>query len=153
MLQVIEWQAPEYTYHPKHQNWYLWLFVVTAVLVLLALFTKNFLLVVLILLAAFVVMMYGARQPEVIKSAVTHRGVRFHERLYPYDTLKSFWIMETPRGRKLIVVSGRLVLPHVVLPLAPEVNSEDLRQYLLQYLPEVRVEESMADVLSDYFGF
>jgi hypothetical protein len=153
MLQVIEWRAPEYTYYPKHKNWYLWLAVITMVLVLAALFTKNFVVVVLILLSAFVVMMYGSRQPEVIKFAVTHRGVRFHERLYPYDTLKSFWIMETAHGRKLIVVSGRVLLPHIVLPLAPEVNSEDLRQYLLQYLKESREEESLADILSDYFGF
>lgn len=153
MLQVIEWQAPEYTYYPKHQNWYLGLFAVAAVLVLLALFTKNFLLVILILLAAFVAMMYSTRQPEVTRFAVTHRGVRFGDRLYPYDTLKSFWVLETSNKRKLIVVAERLILPHVVLPLAPEINAEDLRQYLLQYLEESREEESLADVLSDYFGF
>lgn len=152
-LQVIEWQAPEYTFHPKNKNWYSGVLLVAVILSLLSLFTKNFLLVILIIVASFAVMMYGARQPDVVKFAVTHRGVRFHTQIFPYDYLKSFWILEANNQRKLILVSERLVLPHVVIPIAEQVNTESLRQYLLPFLPEVRTEESLADVLSDYFGF
>lgn len=153
MLEVIEWQAPEYEFHPKTPNWYWGVFLVALVIGLIALFTVNFLLLILIIVAAFAVMMYGARQPDVIKFATTHRGVRFHTRLYPYDFLKSFWVIETAEKRKLILETDRIVLPHLVLPLGADINAEDLRRYLLQFLPEVRQEESLADLLSDYFGF
>lgn len=152
-LQVIEWQAPEYEFHPKTPNWYWSIFIIAAVLALLALFTQNFLIVILILVATFSIMLYGGRRPALIKFAITHRGVRFHDRLYPYDYLKSFWVLESGRGRKLIVESGRVVLPHIILPLAPQLNAEHLREYLKQHLPEVRQEESLGDILSDYFGF
>lgn len=151
--EVIEWQAPEYTFYPKDLNWYWGVGIVTVVLALMALFAMNFLLVVLIAVAGFSVMMYGERQPDVVKFAVTHRGVRFHTRVFPYDQLKSFWIIETEHHRKLIVESDRAVLPHIVLPLADHVNAENLRQHLAHFLPEVRQEESLADLLSDYFGF
>ncbi|MEK7650842.1 MAG: hypothetical protein AAB364_03195 [Patescibacteria group bacterium] len=153
-IEVIEWSAPEYTYYPKTQNWYWGVATVAGVLVLVALFTVNLLLAIMIVIAAFAVMMYGARPPEVIKFALTRRGVRFHTRLYPYDQLKSFWIIEDHNRRKIILESDRLVLPHIVVPLVESVNAETVREYLRnRNLPEVRQEESLADILSDYFGF
>lgn len=152
-LEVIEWEAPEYEFHSKTPNWYWGVFIIAAALALLALFTKNFLVVILILVAAFAVMMYGARRPQTIKFAITHRGVRFHKQLYPYDYLKSFWILEEPNRRKIILESDRIILPHIVLPLADHINAEAARARLRQFLAEKRQDESLADILSDYFGF
>lgn len=153
-IEVIEWEAPEYTFYPKTQNWYWGVALVAGLLVLIALFTVNFLLAIIVVIAAFAVMMYGARPPELIKFALTRKGVRFHTRLYPYDYLKSFWIIEEHNRRKIILESDRLVLPHIVVPLAAGVNAETVREYLKnRNLPETRQEESLADILSDYFGF
>src|SRR3989344_4099127 len=145
-IEVIEWQAPEYTFYPKHQNWYWGVGVISLVLILVALFTINFLLAILVIIASFTVMMYGARQPEVIRFALTRRGVRFHDRLYPFDFLRSFWIIEEPTRRKIILESNRFILPHIVLPLADSVHAEDVRRYLTAFMVEKCQEESLVDI-------
>ncbi len=149
----MEWQAPEYDHFEKTANWFWLTGAVAGALILLAVLFKDFLFAVVLLLGAFTIMMYAARPPVLIDFALTKKGLRIKDRLYPYDHLKSFWVSDEYHKRKIIVESDRLVLPHLIVPLPPNIDDEEAREYLLQYLPEMRHEESLIDLLADYLGF
>jgi hypothetical protein len=151
--QTIEWQAPEYDHFEKDANWF-WITGSIAVLfVLIAIILKNFLFAVILLVGGFTAMLYAARPPELIYFALTPKGVRIKNRLYPYDQLQSFWVNDNNRKRKIILESERFFLPHLIIPLPAEVSDEEARAYLLPLLAEVRHEESLADIIADTLGF
>ena len=151
----LEWQAPEYEHREKNPDWFWAVGIAGGVIALLALLLKNFLLAVIAVLGAFTIILYGARPPAVINFALTAKGVRVKDRLYPYDYLKSFWVDEEKGEgkRKIIVESKKILLSHIILPLAPEVRSDKVRHYLAAFLPEVRHEDSLADAIGDVLGF
>ncbi|MEA1929500.1 MAG: hypothetical protein U9M92_01240 [Patescibacteria group bacterium] len=150
----MEWEEFEYQYYEKSQSWYWWVGGIGLVAVVLALLFSNILFAILLALSAVVIIMYAARHPDKIFFALHSHGVQMGKRLYPYENLKTFWVLDVPgRPRKIIITSKKIFLPHIVFPLHDEMDSEEVRDFLAQYLPEGRVEESAADKLSDYFGF
>lgn len=153
MNNPIEWQAPEYTHYEKNQNWFWTAGIIVAILILSSLIFKNFLFAIIVLLGAFTAMMYGARPPEMITFALTPKGLRIKDRLYLYHDLKSFWVSDEYHHRKIIVESSRLILPHIIVPLPEKVTDAEARDFLLQYLAEERHEESLIDLIADYFGY
>lgn len=149
----IEWQAPEYVHYPKDQSWFWRVGVVGFIFLIVAVLLKNFLFAIIALLGTFTVVMYGARAPEMTTFALTPKGIRVRNRLYPYDNLHSFWVHDERHPNKIIVESEHTFLPHMVIPLPPEITHEQAREYLLQYLPEVRHEESLVDIIWENLGF
>ncbi len=149
----IEWEAPEYNHFEKESNWYWAVGLLAFAMILLAMVLKNFLFAIIILIGAFTVMLYAARAPELINFALTPKGLRIKDRLYPYDSLHAFWISDEHNKRKIIIDSDRLFLPHIIVLLPDVVSDDEARDYLLQYLPEKRLDESLIDLLSDYLGF
>lgn len=154
LSQSIEWSGLEYQHRPKTQEWYWLVGGIGFFCILLAAWWQNFLALVFAAIATFTVMLLGARPPQPITYTLLHRGVRIGQQLYPYDTLKSFWIIEEPaERRKIIVESQRFFMPHIILPLPAELEAETVKRFLLQYLPEEKHDESIADLVGDALGF
>ena len=153
-MDKIEWEEFEYQYYQKDQSWYWWVGGVGLAAVVLSMIFGSILFAILLLLSAVVIMLYGARHPELIPFVLHPHGVQVYKKLYPYQHLKSFWVLDIPeRPRKIIITSEKVFLPHLVLPLHRDIETEQVREFLGRYLPEEHTEESLADILSDYFGF
>ena len=151
--QSLEWQAPEYDHFVRDARWFWQVGLGAVVLILLAILVKNFLLAVIILLAGFTVMLYGARPPALLHFSLTPKGLRVNRQLYPFRRLHSFWVSDEFGKRKIIMESERWFLPHLIIPLPEDVSDDEARQFLLKHLPEEHHEESAADYLADYLGF
>lgn len=149
----IVWQALEYKYSKKHPNWYWTVGIGGGLLALAAVFFKNFFLAIIFVLAAFTMMLYASRPPAMVSFAVSSRGVRIGNRLYPYSALESFWVVDEPGKKKVIVESKKTLMPHIILPLDEVADSEKIRQYLKEFLPEEHHEETLSDLLTDALDF
>ena len=147
---VIEWETLEYEHRERSSNWYWLVGFVALVLVVTAIVTKNFLLAILILLGTSTLMLYAKRRPQIIKVAVSRRGIQIHNNLFPYHTLRSFWLHDHENERKIIIQSEKLLMPHIHLPLAEDVNHETLRAFLLDFLPEEPHRPTVIDLLAEY---
>jgi hypothetical protein len=94
----------------------------------------------------------AARQPKMITYAVTQRGLRIDEKLYPYTTLEAFYIEEEGQfGPQLFVRSEKLFMPLLILPL-PEEYSDAIESIIAERLPEEHIEEPFAHKLLEFFG-
>ncbi len=147
---IIEWETYEYEPKERSSNWYWLVGFISLALIVGSIISKNFLLAILIILGAFTLMLYAARRPHVIKIAVSRRGIQIHQNLFPFHSLHSFWLHDDEFERKIILRSEKLLMPHIHIPLAEEVDHEALRVFLLDFLPEEPHRPTVIDLLAEY---
>jgi len=144
----LEWITPEFEHQEKNKSWFLISGLIAAGLFLWAIFTKNFLFALLIVLGYFSLSVHAVKKPKEIKVMITPRGVKIDRVLYEYDSLKSFWIFyDPPRTRELSLKSRKRIMPYIKIPLG-EMNPVKVRQTLIKYIPERKQDESLIDNLA-----
>ena len=149
----IKWSAPEYEFHEKNSEWYWALGIITAALVLAAVILHNFLFAVLVVLAGFSVGLYGTRRPRTILHEINSGGVSLGNKNFNYEHIDHFWINYNPPAKKeLILESKKTFSTHTVILLG-NADPEQIRRYLLQYLKEKKIEESLVAVIARVLKF
>jgi len=153
LLQSITWEAPAHYHIEKKSDWFWALGILTFAGAFTAIILGNFLFGLLILIAGSVMALMANREPAIIPFAVTTRGVRIDETLYPYSTLSSYYI-ETERGvgPKLLIKSERLLMPLIVIPL-PEDHLDEIESILEKKLPAEHLEEPLGQEILEFLGF
>jgi len=152
--QPIEWHAHEYVHVEKAPDWYWALGLIAVAGSVASILYNNVLFAIFILIAAFVLAMFAARRPNVCKFAVTQRGVRIDEKLYPYNALDSFSIDElTPdHTPKLILKQVGRFSPIIVIPII-DVHADDVHDFLVNFLTEDEHYEPLSHRLMEWLGF
>jgi len=149
----IRWNAAEYEFHEKTPEWYWTLGIITAALVLAAVILRNFLFAVFAVLAGFSVGLHGSRRPRTIIHEINSGGVSFGNRNLNYEDIGHFWINYNPPIKKeLILESKKTFSTHTVILLG-DADPEQIRRYLLQYLKEKKIEESLVAVIARALKF
>ena len=150
---AVTWEAPEHHYVEKGNDWYFALVIIVVALIIAALLFNNVLFALLIGLAGGALMVSAARRPEIIEFAVTARGIRIGEELYPYSTLEGYHIDEEDyKGPHLLVRSSHHFEPLLVLPL-PADHVEDIEHIIKDRIPEEMLHESLFVKILELFGF
>lgn len=152
-LKMVSWEAPEHNHIEKTNNWYWILIIITISGFITSLIFNNILLGVLFLISCSVMILVSIRKPHTIPFAVTLRGVRVDEKLYPYSTLESFYIdEENPHDPQLLIRSKHTFMPLIIFSL-PEEILDDAHDIISTRLPEEHLEEPFAHKLMEFFGF
>ncbi|MDC1205497.1 hypothetical protein N8083_01465 [Candidatus Pacebacteria bacterium] len=149
----ITWEAPAHQHIEKTSDWFWALGIIAISAGTAAFFFNNFLLAILILIAAAIMALLANREPEVVAYAITSRGLRVGDRLYPYSTLEAFYIDEDHEaGPQLFARSKKLFMHLIIMPL-PHEHIEDVEDILESKLPEEHIEEPLATKIFEIFGF
>ncbi|OHA85945.1 MAG: hypothetical protein A2591_00030 [Candidatus Yonathbacteria bacterium RIFOXYD1_FULL_52_36] len=149
---LIEWKTPAYEYRPKTADWYWALCIIAISGAIAAFFFENYLFSALILIGAFTLALYGSKQPPIVTVAIRERGINIDHTLYPFLSLKSFWVTDGPQP-KLMLISRQTLVPYIITPLCDEVNPESVRELLLEFLEEEKMVEPFPHRLMDRLGF
>ncbi len=150
---AVTWEAPEHHHIEKGNDWFFALAIIVVALVISAILFNNVLLALLIGLAGGALGVSATKKPSIIPFAVTVRGVRIDDRLYPYATLDAYAIDEDdPRGPQLLLRSARKLMPLLVLPLPIE-YIDDIESILEGRLVEEELEEPFLMKVFEMFGF
>jgi hypothetical protein len=150
---AISWEAPEFHYAEKRSDWYFALGIIVAACAISAFLLGNFLFALLSIVAGFALAVAAGKKPEVVPFAVTVRGIRVNEELYPFSQLVSFYIdEEDTRGPQLLVLARRSFMPILVMPLPPE-HVDVIEDILKGRLPEEHLEEPLFTKVLEFFGF
>jgi len=152
-IQEFEWKTLEFEKKEKNKSWFIVPALITIAFGIFALITESFLFLVTIVLAFFVFYTYANKDPRIIKFKIDERGVEIDNKLYDFDDLKSFWVFYNPPEEKDISFrSKRSFLPYIRIPLGKE-NPNEIRKFLLKFLPEKRHSESVVDIWMRKTGF
>jgi hypothetical protein len=152
-LRSITWEAPEHHHVEKGNDWFFALIIIVVALVVVAILFDNLLFALLLGVSGLALLIAAAKKPNIIPFAVTMRGVKIDDRIYPYSTLESFRIEEEdPKGPQLLLKSEKLMMPLIVMPIPPE-HIDDIDDILKQNLIEEDLEEPFFAKLLELFGF
>jgi len=152
-LKEFEWEAPEFEGKEKTKSWFFIPAVITIVLGIIALIMDNFLFLIFIILAFVVFYAYANKKPRIVKFKINEKGIKIDNRLYELDSLRSFWLFYNPPEEKEISFRvKKTFLPYIRIPLANE-SPNEIRKYLLKFLPEKKHSESIIDIWMRRVGF
>lgn len=148
----ISWQAPEYLHFEKTRNWTITLFAIGAAFAIMAIAAGNYFGAVLAALATFVVYLFGHRPPQSIAHKITPLGIETNGRIYLFDELQSFWILYHPPVKELILHSKKAFMPLIHLQLE-YTDPNEIREILLEFLPEKEEEEPLSHIIAHLLKF
>lgn len=150
----IEWEAHEYVHVEKTPEWFWALGLIAVAGSIAAVLYDSVIFAVYILIAAFVLALFANRQPNVVRFAVTQRGVRIDDVLYPYNSLESFAVDELSPNHtpKLILESRKAFAPKLVIPLEG-VDADEVHDFIARFLPEDDHIEPLSHRVMEWLGF
>lgn len=149
---AITWEAPEHHHVEKNGDWFWITGILTLVLTAVIFILGNFLLAIVVLLAGGMTILVANKTPEIIPFAVSTRGLRIGNTLYPYATLECFYIDEDHiDGPQLLARSTKLFMPLLIIPI-PEEYIEEIEYILENRLPEEHLEEPLSHKVLELFG-
>ena len=150
----IEWQAPEFEYHAKTMRWY-WFSILLAVLILAAaVWQKNFLFGVFIVVAEILIIVWANREPRNIEFVLTEQGIRIGGgKTEAYAEIESFSLAKSPGEWAIIVLNFKRRLRPVLRLLAPSELIDEIETKLRMALPEKDYQESFIESLEKISRF
>ncbi len=144
-IDKIEWTAPEFIRYKKSKRWFVLPVIVALVIIIIAIFNKNFLLAIATVLAAFVVCIYAIKEPRQIIFSISGRGIQVGKNRHKFEDLKSFWIFyDPPEVKELSIRSRKMFIPYIKIPLDNQ-DPAKIRKLLLNFLPERRHPNLLTD--------
>ncbi len=152
--QNIRWQASEFIYHEKTADWFWVVGILSIALIIVSILMKNFLFSIIIGISGFSVLMYGVKKPNKINFSISARGIQVGEKLYLFENLNFFWVDYNPPYKShLILESKKLLMPHLLIPLAEDIAPEMIREALLPFIKEKKIEEPLSETISKFLKF
>lgn len=153
--ETINWSALEYEEKDRSVDWYWAVGIVALAVAIISIVYRNYLFAILTVVAAFTLLLYAARKPNIINFELGRRGIRVNKVLYPYTTLRSFWIHRHNNNRKgkLMVQSERMFMPYITIPLPDEPDADVIHDLISEYLPEEEHPENLSEIIMEKFGF
>ena len=152
-IRAVTWEAPEHHHFEKSSDWFWALWMIAIAAAATAFYFENYLFSLLLLISAASVTLLANREPRIIPFAVTTRGLRVNNVLFPYSTLDAYYIdEENPLGPQLLAKSQKLFMPMIIMPL-PDEYLDDIEDIIETRLPEEEMEEPFAHKVLEIFGF
>ncbi|HSH31206.1 MAG TPA: hypothetical protein VK963_00895 [Candidatus Saccharimonadales bacterium] len=84
------WQASEFLHHQKPASWYLLLFGVVAVLIIVAVVTKQWFSIAVFIAMTAALGVYAGKEPRVLSYRLDPSGITIENKHYPYSQFRSF---------------------------------------------------------------
>jgi hypothetical protein len=141
---ILEWHSPEHHFDKKANDWYWILGIICVGAAVLSFYFKNFLFGVFIIIAGATIGMLSYRETKVVPIKIVPKGIIFGRHLYPWTSYRSFWIEdEHVHGARILLHPVSSYLPLVVIPINEEVDLNDVRDTLLDFLEEEFLKESL----------
>ncbi len=151
--ETIEWEASEFIYKEKTQDWYWILGIVAVVGAIIAVILKNSIFAIFILISAFIISVFASKKPEGVRCQINRRGIRVNEKIYTYGTIDTFWVLDenVVEPKLLLILKNNLAL-QVNIPLG-DMDVDHVREYLGHYIHEEEQGESITERLMDLIKF
>ncbi len=150
--ETISWEVLTHVHRERTNDWYWALGLIAVVAAGLSIWLGNLLFGVLILLCAGSIGALAMRGPREHSVEIDPRGVSVDGTLYPYHSLKSFWVDANPEYPRLFLTTGGIITPHMALPLDDEHHAAVVHAYLIERLDEVEQEPHIGEHVAHLLG-
>lgn len=155
---IISWAAPEYEHREHSADWYWAVGIISIALAVAFIIVGNALLSIIIIVGMGTLLFYAKHPPRILDYSLSKRGVQAGKTIYPWETLAAFWVLEGNndaryhRDPKILLISKKQFMPHIVVPLNEEAIDE-VHQALSHMLHEMPLVEPLPERLMRKIGF
>ena len=151
---LYSWQTSEFEYQEKKKNWFWILGLVALGIIIIAIAMANYLLAVLIGIAAVLMVNQSQRQPVELEIEISEQGINIHGSMHTFETIRAFWIKEKKDGQHiLILLTSQPLTPLLSIPMDNDINPMELRDYLIEFIPEEELRQSYTEQIIEKIGF
>jgi len=152
----IEWQAPEFEYVEKDVSWYWMGLIVSILLLAAAVWQKNFLFAIFVVIAYLAVIYSAGQRPAIWKFTIDNNGVEIDpmkgksvaSKIYNYEDIEGFDIWD----KELVLKVNKKISPYVKM-IFPADKEKEIKEFLAKHVPESEYEIPISDSLSKLIGF
>ena len=151
--ELFSWDANEFQAPSRSFLWYVVVWGVAVLAIAYAIYVQNWFLIGLVAMIVFSLHVLGRISPRKFTHIVTDKGVKVGDKLYSYDSLKSFWMVESGGEHTLNLITARKF--DLLLTLQIDGGDvEKVRQILAEFLPEEEDRgEDTIDKITRFFKF
>lgn len=112
--------------------------------ILVAVFAHDMLFTIILVLAAFILLLNAYRPHHPHHIAVHVTGISINDEHHHFADMKSFWIEYQPHIKEISIEFKRGYSPLMKIPLE-DANPLEIRQAMISYVPEREHEQSLLD--------
>jgi hypothetical protein len=152
---IFEWEGREYEHNPKSADWYWALGIVAVAGSVASILFANYLLVVLIVVAAVTISLHGTKHPPLHRFRVVEHGLIIGEELFHFEHMVSFSVLEDIDGTfppLLSIHNDSWLSPHLMVPLEG-VDADAVYEYFLHHVDEGKHTHTFTDLVAVWLGF
>ena len=151
----IRWDSYEFKYREKTRDWFWLVAIITVSSSIIFMIFDNVLFGVFILIAGGILLYSSQRKPYIVEFELTNKGVIIAGELLPFSSIYSFHIYNDKMSPpKLLLRTERKISPIVVIPIETDyIDSETIHDFLIHFLPEEVLHESISHRLFESLGF
>jgi hypothetical protein len=152
---LFEWEGREYDHNPKSADWYWALGIIAVALAVAAVLFGNYLLAVLVAVAATALALHAAKTPPLHRFSLTEGGILIGDELHPFERMISFSVLEDVEGEYPPMISIKnesWLSPHLIIPLAG-VDADAVYDYFLRHVDEAEHQHTFTDLVAAWLGF
>jgi hypothetical protein len=83
---------------------------------------------------------------------IDNRGISIDGTLYPFKTLKSFWVDRNNEDPRLYLMTNGLMSPHITLPLESVAQADQIHSVLKRVVDEIEQEPHFGEHIAQILG-
>ena len=152
-MEKITWKALEYKKKEKTADWYWAVIIIAISMAAIAFILHNILFGIFLIIATTVLLMFSTKDPQIIEVSIDKRGIVVNKERYPFATIESFWLdISEEKNHKILLRSKKVFMPLIAIPLE-DYHHLDIRDLLLEFLPEVEMHEPVSHKIMEKLGF
>lgn len=155
MNNSIRWTGYEFEYREKTSDWF-WAVGIIIVSASIILFIYgNTIFGIFLILAGITLLSNAKNEPRLIDYHITDKGIAINGKLYPHLAFNAFYVLDTKYSApKLLLRTSKIVNPFLIITIETDyVDPKDVRDFLLDYIPEEEMHEPTATKIMDLLGF
>ena len=155
MSERIRWSGYEFEYKEKTADWFWAGGIIFVSLAAIAIIYDNALFGVFIIIAGAMLLITSRREPRLLDYELTNKGLIINEKTYPHIDFHAFWVSESKYAPpKLLLRTNKWANPVLIITIETDyVDADKVRDFLLDYIPEEKMEESLSMKFMEFLGF
>ncbi|MEK7087220.1 MAG: hypothetical protein AAB958_00770 [Patescibacteria group bacterium] len=144
----ISWQIEDGPTNPINSQWLWALAIVSFAVIVFSIMLKNYLLIVIVFLSAFIIYISKNKKPESHNFRLTNEGLYIDGKFYSYENFESYWIFGDHQEleKELALRYKRRVMPLLIAPFHSN-DESSIEEIISNHLPQNEEEESFLDLL------
>jgi hypothetical protein len=151
-MNPLSWSALEFEEKERHPDWLWYAGLIFAIGATICFFYGNIFFGIFLIIAGASVVIFAQRKPGLLTITLGEKELSVNDEHIAWERVRQFWIDESGKPDKLLLLVKGTVVPMMSLPLEG-VTAMAVRTELAKHAPEVAMRESTGVKIAERLGF